>query len=76
MRDPDRVYIDSLIEYLTESYNDMESLRIDNTLTEEYVKYVQNMPKEYYAAMIESYGIGVTYNIYTDFYAWRCFYCG
>ena len=68
VRDPDRVYIDSLIEYLTESYNEMEALRIENTLTEDYVDYVGNMPAEYYAALIKSYGIGVTYNIYTDFY--------
>ena len=68
IREPNRVYIDSLIEYMTETFEKTESLRISNTLTEEYVNYVLSMPKEYYAAMKISYGIDPSLNIYTDFY--------
>ena len=68
IREPNRVYIDSLIEYLTETFEKTESLRIENTMTEEYVDYVMQMPAERYAAMLTGYGIDVTYNIYTDFY--------
>ena len=68
IREPNRVYIDSLIEYFTETFEKMDSLRITNTLTEDYIEYVKSMPKEYYAAMLTSYGIDPTLNIYTDFY--------
>ena len=68
IREPDRVYIDSLIEYLTETYEKTNSMRIENTLTEDYIDYIRKMSKDYYAAMITGYGIDVTYNIYTDFY--------
>ena len=67
IKHPNRVYINSLVAYLAKTGKDMDSLMIENTLTEDYLRYVTAMPEEYYAAMLLDYGIDVTNNIYTDF---------
>ncbi len=67
IKHPNRVYINSLIAYLAKTGRDMDSMVIENDLTEAYVNYVKAMPKDYYAAMLLDYGIDVTNNIYTDF---------
>jgi putative ABC transport system permease protein len=41
---------------------------MENTITEDYIEYVKAMPKEYYNAMLVSYGIDLNNNLYTDFY--------
>ena len=68
IKHPNRVYINSLIAYLAKTGKNMDSMVIENDLTEAYVNYVKAMPEEYYAAMLFDYGIDVTNNIYTDFF--------
>ncbi len=67
IKNPNRVYISSLIEYLAEMDSSMETLAVENTITQEYVDYVKNMPKEYYNAILLGYGIDLNNNLYTDF---------
>lgn len=67
IKEPNKVYINSMLEYLAKTSSDMKSLLIKNDITEDYVKYVQQMPKNYYADMISNYGIDFTNNIYTNF---------
>ena len=62
------VYVSSLVEYLAKMENDMNNIVMENTITKEYIDYVQAMPKEYYNAMLVSYGIDLNNNLYTDFY--------
>ena len=62
-----KVFINSLIKYIMETSEQMDSFVIKNDITEDYVKYLDAMPKEYYAAMVKNYGINMLYNIYTDF---------
>ena len=62
------VYVSSLVEYLAKMENDMSNIVMENTITQEYIDYVQAMPKEYYNAMLVSYGIDLNNNLYTDFY--------
>ena len=62
------VYVSSLVEYLAKMENDMSNIVMENTITQEYINYVQAMPKEYYNAMLVSYGIDLNNNLYTDFY--------
>ena len=63
----DKVYITSTIENLAEMSASLERLFASNTLTEDYIKYVLNMPKENYEAMLVSYGINLATNVFTDF---------
>ncbi len=63
-----KVFINSLIEYIIETSTQMDSFVIQNDISRDYIAYLDAMPKEYYAAMVKSYGIDMLYNIYTDFY--------
>ena len=63
----DKVYITSTIENLAEMSASLERLFASNTLTEDYIKYVLNMPRENYEAMLVSYGINLATNVFTDF---------
>ena len=64
----DHVYVSSLVEYIAKMENDMSSIVMENTITQDYIDYVKAMPKEYYNAMLVSYGIDLNNNLYTDFY--------
>ena len=63
-----KVFINSLIKYIMETSEQMDSFVIQNDISRDYIAYLDAMPKEYYAAMVKSYGIDMLYNIYTDFY--------
>ena len=60
------VNVESMIEFLSEKYQTMDSFMIDNDLTEDYLTYVSQMPKEYGTIKFD-YGLDVTNNIYTDY---------
>ena len=62
-----KVYIDSLIEYIAEMNKFSNAFFIKNDLTEDYMNFVKEMPKDYYNAMTFGYGIDPTYSIYTNF---------
>ena len=66
-KDPGKVYIASLIEYLIEMRKDADDVILENKITEEYINYVKAMPEEYYKALVLGYGIDMTTSIYTDF---------
>ncbi len=66
-KEPYKVYIDSLIEYIAKMDKYSTSFFIQNNLTQEYTDYVKAMPKEYYNAMTFNYGIDPTYSIFTNF---------
>lgn len=67
VKEPNKVYISSLVEYIAKMGNNMSSLIVENTLTQEYVDYVKAMPSEYYNAMLLDYGIDLNINLYTGF---------
>ena len=60
------VNVESMMEYLVDQIESMESFMVENDLSQEYVDYVKAMPKEY-AALKLDYDIDLTNNIYTDF---------
>ena len=66
VKNPNHVYVNSLIEYLAETADTMESLQINNDLTADYTKYVLSMPKDYYAAIKVDYGMDLSHAFYTD----------
>lgn len=59
----DKIYVDSLLETLM-SFNNSTTT---NVITENYKKYVDAMPKEYYNALVYGYGFDMSNYIYTDF---------
>ena len=63
----DKVYITSTVEKLAEMNESLNRLFQANTITHEYIEYVKSMPKEAYEAMLLSYGIDMSLNIFTDF---------
>ena len=63
----DKVYIKSTIENLAEMSDALELLFKSNTITPEYVEYIKAMPKEAYSAMLMSYGINMSTNLFTNF---------
>ena len=63
----DKVYITSTIANLAKMSESLERLFKANTITEDYVKYVQAMPADEYNAMLLSYGINMSTNLFTDF---------
>ena len=67
IKEPNKVYINSLVEYLASTSKNLTSLIIQNTITEDYVKYLRDMPEEYYSAMLFDYGIALAPSIYTQF---------
>lgn len=59
----DKVYVDSSIESLMRMSNTMTT----NTITDEYVNYIAQMPEEYYNAITYTYGYSSANNIYLNF---------
>lgn len=61
------INVNLMIEYLVSRGNDMASLFVENDLTQEYVDYVDAMPKEFYNALVKTYGVDLSNNLYTDY---------
>ena len=66
IKEPNRVYINSMVEYFIKTGKTAENMLIKNEIDDVYVDYVKNMPSEYYSAMNFEYGINVHNNIYTS----------
>ena len=60
------VNVNSVIKYLIESGETMENLQVTNDITDEYIKYIEDMPAEYYVAISKNYGINLSHNMYTE----------
>jgi len=63
------VFVSSIIESLVKMNTDIEDIVMENEITEEYIKYVKAMSDTHYKAMLFSYGIDMTTNIFTDYKA-------
>ncbi|HBF68268.1 MAG TPA: ABC transporter [Firmicutes bacterium] len=60
-----KVNIQYMVEYLAKQQNNLSTYAVKNEITEDYVDYIHNLPKENYSAMKEEYGIDPKLNIYT-----------
>ena len=67
VKNPNSVYISSLVEYLIETSDTFDSMLVENDITADYIDYVKSMPREYYNDMILSYGLDFSKTIFTDF---------
>jgi len=64
---PGNTYINSIVEYIARMSDRMNSMVIKNDISENYIQYIKEMPSEYYSALLLSYGIDMSNNIYTDY---------
>ena len=69
IKSPGKVYVNSLVKYIAKMTDKINSFVIKNDLTEHYIQFVKEMPKDYYSAMLLDYGIDMSHNLYTDFRA-------
>lgn len=66
-RQDGEIRVQDLIGELAKRGNGAMSAMIQNDITQDYLDYVRNMPKEYYNAISALYGITTSNNLYTDF---------
>ena len=64
---PGKVYISSIIEYIATMDSTRESIAVENTITEEYIEYIKNMPEEYYQEILFNYGVDLNHSLYANF---------
>lgn len=63
------VGINSILESLAKRAETMKSIMVSNEISQEYIDYLKAMPEEYLEALSFNYGIDISNNIYTNFYA-------
>ena len=63
----EHIIVSAMIEYLIQTQTDFGNLIVNNEITEEYVKFIDNMPREFYNAITYDYGIDLSRSIFTDF---------
>ena len=66
IKEPNRVYVDSMIDYFIKMGKVSDAMLIKNNMTKDYVDFVKAMPSDYYAAMKLGYGINIHNNVFTD----------
>lgn len=71
IKNPNYVYISSVIEHLIKTQDDLGNIMVENEITKEYVDYVKAMPSEYYNTMTLGYGIDFTKTIFTNFHEYK-----
>jgi len=61
-----KINIDYMIAYLADTRNKFESSLTKNNITANFVRFIEQMPKENYSALKEKFGINHKFNIFTD----------
>ena len=61
------VNVDSMIEFLASRATAADEMMIDNTITQDYIDFVETLPTKHTAEIFLDYGLDVTNNIFTDF---------
>lgn len=54
------------VEFLVETLSNFTESIINNNISEDYVRYIDQMPASYYSAIAKYYGIDILNHIYTD----------
>ena len=61
------VNIDKMFEHIIGRADSMSNMFIENEITETYRKFIEEMPKEYYSAILYDFDLDVANNIYVDY---------
>lgn len=59
--------VESLLQYIATNLIGDNASIVSNDIDQNYIDYLNSMPKEYYSALFYNYGINIANNIYTDF---------
>lgn len=63
-----KINVLGLVEYLISITKSTKSMQYQNIITDQYLEYLKEMPKEYYSVISLGYDIDPINNLYTDFY--------
>lgn len=63
----DAISVNSVMIELAKRAETMSSMIVSNEITDEYIAYLNAMPKEYLETIKYDYGIDISHNIYTSF---------
>ena len=66
VKQPNYAYVNGMVEYLAKTNDAAKAFFVKNEITQDYIDYVKDMPKDYYAAMKFGYGLDLNNNVYTD----------
>ena len=66
VKQPNYAYVNGMVEYLAKTNDAAKAFFVKNEITQDYIDYVKDMPKDFYAAMKFGYGLDLNNNIYTD----------
>ena len=61
-----KINIQYMVEYLAKQQNNLSGYSLKNHINEDYLKFVEQMPKDYYSAIMKQYGINPKLNLYTN----------
>lgn len=67
IKEAGKVNVEFVINQMLEQYENIGKITVNNTITKDYIDYIQSMSDEYAACITLNYGLDMTYNIYTDF---------
>ncbi|VEU79834.1 ABC transporter ATP-binding protein/permease [Haploplasma axanthum] len=62
------INVNSMVEALMKRADNAGGLMVNNTITKDYVEYLNNAPSNSVAAILLNYGLDLTNNLYTDVY--------
>ena len=62
-----QVNVDSILSYMADKIVGDNSFIVKNTISQEYINYLNDMPSEYVHAISYNYGINLNHNIYTEY---------
>ena len=60
-----KIDVQFMMEALIKTDDTLEAATVKNVITPEYVKFIDDMPEEYYAAIAKEYGMNLKNNLYT-----------
>lgn len=61
------VNVNEMIAEMNERLSSMENIRVTNSMTQDYITYLSDMPQEYWSALHYNYGLDAVNTIYTPF---------
>lgn len=61
------INVDYFIKRLVAMSDSLNSLMIENDISQDYIDYIYSMPKDYYNEIVLDYGLDLSNNLYTDF---------
>ncbi len=61
------INVDYFIKRLVAMSDSLDSLMLENDISQDYIDYIYSMPKDYYNEIVLDYGLDLSNNLYTDF---------